>query len=409
MKMMHLGVLVFLMAFQGYMGYAQESNSHAWPQFRGQSRDGVSTEKLSTTDWNQSPPKLVWKKEIGEGFSELAVVDGVIYTMTSEKLDSISGFEFVVAYDENSGTELWRTQVDSMYYDVDGWGCGARATPSIDEECVYCFSGKGTLSAVTRKKGKLLWQVNFGKTYGSTIPRWGYASSPLLLGETVIMEIGGTENKAFGAFSKKDGKLLWASGQGNSSHDSPLLATIDGQQQIIFANGATLYSYTSEGDTLWTFAMPFGGLTAIPLLVDKNKIFLSGVRTPSFCIVSVENNKATEFLTGPTMKNDFSSSCYYNGYIYGFHVAALRCISAETGEATWTKRGLGKGSLILVDNQLLVLSDQGKLVMVDTNPEVYTEHGSVDALTGKSWTAPSFSNGKVFVRNLTEMACYQLN
>lgn len=406
---MHLGVLIFLMILQGYTGYAQESNSSNWPQFRGQNRDGVSTENVSTTDWKQSPPKLVWKQEIGEGFSELTVVDGVVYTMTSEKLDSISGFEFVVAYDENTGHELWRTQVDSMYYDADGWGCGARATPSIDDDYVFCFSGKGTLSAVDRKNGALVWQVNFGETYGSTIPRWGYASSPLLLDETVIMEIGGTENRAFGAFGKKDGKLLWASGEGVSSHDSPLLTTIDGQQQIIFANGRTLYSYNLQGDTLWTFTMPFGGLTAIPLLVDKNKIFLSGVRTPSFCIVSVENNKATEFLTGPAMKNDFSSSCYYKGYIYGFHVAALRCISAETGEVKWTKRGLGKGSLILVDNQLLVLSDQGTLVMVDTNPEAYTEHGSLDVLTGKSWTAPSFSNGKVFVRNLTEMACYQLN
>ena len=406
---MHLGVLIFLMAFQGYQGFSQEIDTNAWPQFRGQNRDGVSAEKISLTDWNQVPPNLVWKKEIGEGFSELTVLDGVVYTMTSVKLDSISGFEFVIAFDEKTGEELWRTQVDSMYYDGDGWGSGARATPAIDQENIYSFSGRGVLSANSRNDGRLLWQVDFVKTFGSTTPRWGFASSPLLLDETVIMEIGGAKNRAFGAFNKKDGKLLWNSGEGVSSHDSPLLTTIEGQEQIIFANGRTLYSYTPEGDTLWTYTMPFGGLTAIPLLLEDNKIFLSGVRTPSFCIVKIENNQALEFLTGPAMKNDFSSSCYFNGHIYGFHVAALRCINAETGEVKWTKRGLGKGSLIVVDDQLLVLSDQGKLVMVDTNPEAYTEHGSVDALTGKSWTAPSFSNGRIFLRNLTEMACYQLN
>ncbi len=406
---MHLGVLIFLIAFQGYLGFSQEIDTNAWPQFRGQTRDGVSTGKISSTDWNQVPPNLVWKKEIGEGFSELTVLDGVVYTMTSVKLDSISGFEFVIAFDEKTGEELWRTQVDSMYYDGDGWGSGARATPAIDQENIYSFSGRGVLSANSRKDGRLIWQVDFVKTFGSTTPRWGFACSPLLLDETVLMEIGGIEKRAFGAFNKKDGTLLWSSGEGVSSHDSPLLTTIEGQEQIIFANGRTLYSYTPKGDTLWTYTMPFGGLTAIPLLVEDNKIFLSGVRTPSFCIVKIENNQASEFLTGPAMKNDFSSSCYYNGYVYGFHVAALRCISAETGEAKWTKRGLGKGSLILVDDQLLVLSDQGTLLMVDTNPEAYTEHGSVDALTGKSWTAPSFSNGRIFLRNLTEMACYQIN
>lgn len=407
--MRHIGVLLFLMVFQGFNGFSQDSDANAWPQFRGQNRDGVSPEKLSSTDWNQTPPTLVWKKEIGEGFSEMVVSEGVVYTMTSEKLDSISGFEFVVAVDEKTGNELWRSQVDSMYYDADGWGCGARSTPSLDKENIYSFSGKGVLSANSRNDGRLLWQVDFVKTYGSTTPRWGCATSPLLLDETVIMEVGGTENRAFGAFSKKDGALLWTSGEGVSSHDSPLLATIDGQKQIVFANGNTLYSFTPQGDTLWTYNMPFGGLTAIPLLVDSNKIFVSGVRTPSFCIVKIENDRASELLTGPAMKNDFSSSCYYKGHIYGFHVAALRCIDAETGDVKWTKRGLGKGSLILVDNQLLVLSDQGNLVMVDTNPEAYIEHGSIDVLTGKSWTAPSFSNGKVFVRNLTEMACYRLN
>nr|MBC8321585.1 hypothetical protein [Bacteroidota bacterium] len=115
-----------------------------------------------------------------------------------------------------------------------------------------------------------------------------------------------------------------------------------------------------------------------------------------------------EVIQGGSMKNDYNSSCYYNGYIYGFNVAALRCISAETGEVKWTKRGFGKGSLIIVGDKLLVLSDQGKLILVDAIPHSYVEKGSIQAISGKSWTAPSFVNGKVFVRNLTGMACYKL-
>jgi len=154
--------------------------------------------------------------------------------------------------------------------------------------------------------------------------------------------------------------------------------------------------------------MPFRGIIASPVFIEPNKIFLSGIRNPGFIIVQIEENKASEVNRGNTMKNDFSSCLYYNGYIYGFHVATLRCISAETGEVQWSKRGFGKGSLILVDNKLFVLSDQGKLAIIEAVPDSYVEVGSIQAIAGKSWTAPSFQDGKVFVRNLTEAACYSL-
>ena len=136
--------------------------------------------------------------------------------------------------------------------------------------------------------------------------------------------------------------------------------------------------------------------------------FLSAIRNPGFVIAKVENNVASEVITGNSMKTDYNTACYHNGYIYGFNVAALQCISAETGEKKWTKRGYGKGSLILVNDKLLVLSDQGKLVLVQATPDEYKETGLFQAIEGKSWTAPSFSGGKIYVRNLTEMACYDL-
>ncbi|NJO91354.1 MAG: hypothetical protein HC831_22125 [Chloroflexia bacterium] len=109
------------------------------------------------------------------------------------------------------------------------------------------------------------------------------------------------------------------------------------------------------------------------------------------------------------MKNDFSSSVYHDGYFYGFDIAALVCVSAKTGEKKWTKRGFGKGSLILVDDKLIVLSDKGTLIQVKATPDAYTEQGQMQAIEGKSWTAPSYSNGKIYLRNLTEMACFSAN
>mgnify|MGYP000070507110 CR=1 FL=1 len=222
------------------------------------------------------------------------------------------------------------------------------------------------------------------------------------------MEVGGNEDKDFVAFNKENGEILWNYGSGHASFNSPLLCTIEGQTQILFANGRTMYSLTPNGDTLWTFDMPFGNITAMPLLVGENKIFLYGVRNPGFVIVEIKDQKATEFIRGNSMKNDFNTCVYFEGYIYGFHVASLRCISAETGEAKWTKRGYGKGSLIKVDDKLFVLSDQGQLIIAEAVPDAFLELKSMQPLEGKSWTAPSFVDGKVYVRNLTHMACYKI-
>ncbi len=221
------------------------------------------------------------------------------------------------------------------------------------------------------------------------------------------MEVGGTDSHAFAAFNKKTGEVKWTKANGNAHYSSPVLANIEGQNQIIFANGGFIYSYNSKGDTLWTYKTPVRSAMSMPVVIEQNKIFVS-TAAAGFIILEINDNKPKEFLRGSTMKADYSSCVYYKGNIYGFHIAALQCISAETGEKKWTKRGFGKGSLIIVDNKLMVLSDTGKLIQIKATSDSYTEQGSFQAIKGKSWTAPSFANGKLYVRNLTEMACYVL-
>jgi len=109
------------------------------------------------------------------------------------------------------------------------------------------------------------------------------------------------------------------------------------------------------------------------------------------------------------MKNTFNTSCYYNGHIYGVDGRALTCISAADDELQWSERGFGLGSVILVGNKLLALTDKGVLKLVEASPEAYKEKGSFQSLTGKSWTAPSFADRTAYLRNLTETASYKLN
>lgn len=398
--------LLFLLL--GGIPFLLSAQDNEWNQFRGPERAGSSLEKLSVKEWSDQTLKSVWKVPVGSGFSEVVVKGNLIYTMISETIDSTTGSEYIASFDEATGKERWRVKVDSLYFDPDGWGNGTRATPVLNDGKLYCFSGFGKLSAHDAKDGKLIWQKDFAELYGSTEPRWGFSSAPLIVNDLLIMEAGGIENRAFIAFDKETGDIVWNYGKGNASFNSPLFTNIDGQDQVIFANGRTLYSFKPNGDTLWTFAMPFSSIITMPLKVDENKIFLSGIRNPGFVLVEITNNQAKEFIRGNSMKTDFNTSVYHDGYIYGFHVAALRCISAETGEVKWTKRGYGKGSLILVDGHLMVLSDQGKLIVADASPESFKEKASLQAMEGKSWTAPSFVNGSIYLRNLSEMTCIEI-
>ncbi len=329
--------------------------------------------------------------------------------MHSEKSDSMHGLEFVSCFDAKTGIEVWKTKVDSIFIDVDGWGDGPRSTPAVDNNNVYSYSALGKLTATSKKDGKINWQVDFVKEFGSVLPRWGFSTSPLLVEDILVMEAGGKDEKTFVAFNTKDGKDLWTKGKGNSLYNSPSLATIKGIAQILFANGRTLYSFNIKGDTLWTINTSIRNATAMPLFFDGNKVLLSNVHSKGFSVVEVNNNIAKVTTSANTLKNDFSSSVYHDGYFYGFDVAALVCVSAQTGEKKWTKRGFGKGSLILVGDKLIVLSDKGKLIQVKATADAYTEQGQIQAIEGKSWTAPSYSNGKIYVRNLTEMACFSAN
>lgn len=399
-------LLAFVFLCSALLIEAQEATS--WKQFRGDNRDGQSIETGLLEKWPTEGLEQVWKIQLGEGFSEVLIEGSICYNMHSVRIDSISGDEYMAAFDASTGKKIWDTKIDSLFIDPDDWGDGPRSTPAIDDKNIYCLSSYGKFFAISKKDGKIIWKVDLINDYGSQLPRWAYSSSPIIIDDVLIMETGGTENKGFTAFDKSTGEAIWTKGTATSGYCSPTVATINGQKQIVFANGPKLISFKTNGDTLWSFNMPIQGATAMPLFMAPNKFFLSSVSRIGGFVAEINDNKATQLVTSTSLKNNWSSSCYYEGHIYGFDNATFKCVTADSLQTKWVKRGFGKGSLILADKKLYVLSDKGKLILVDTKPDAYTELSSFQAIEGKSWTAPSIANGRIYLRNLTEMACYKL-
>lgn len=379
-----------------------------WPQYRGINRDGISKETAIIKTWTETGPKVVWKTPVGDGYSGMAIVGNRIYTMDAKDKD-----EFVVCMDATSGKELWRYRNDSNF--VNDQGNGPRGTPTVESDVVYSFGAQGGLSALNAKDGSKIWTHDVKKDVGGKVPIWGFSSSPLIEGELLILPVGGADNNAIVAFNKKTGAIAWRSQGDEPGYSSAIATTIKGVRQILVFSGTKLLSVSpADGKLLWSYPWKTDWFVnaAVPIVMPDDKVFISTAYDVGAAVLKVNvaggKHSVQEVWLSKSMRNHFNTSIYHNGHIYGFDNAVLKCIDANTGEDKWKRSGFGRGSLLLADGHLIVLSERGQLVMVEATPTEYKEKASAEVLQGKCWTMPTLVNGKLFVRNQKEMVCLDL-
>lgn len=374
-----------------------------WPQFRGPQRDGTSPDSGLSKSWPESGPPVVWKKSIGDGFSEVVVTGGRLFVMLAD-----TESELAAALDAASGEEQWRTAIGPRFKEQ--FGDGPRSTPVSSDGVLYALASEGRLHALRGSDGKTLWSVDLVEAYGSKVPRRGFAGSPLVEGDLLIVEAGGAGGKAIVAFDRKTGEERWTAGEGGAGYSSGLEVDIDGVRQIVFARTATpeIISLLPGGQVHWRYEWK-GGLIAMPILVPPNGLFVSSGQDIGASLLKIDTRDGvptvSEAWSSRSMKNHFGSSVLVGDYIYGFDNATLRCISAASGESIWARRGFGKGSLVTAGGLLYVLSDGGLLALVEATPEGYREKARFQAMTGKAWTAPALAEGRLYVRDQDELSC----
>lgn len=394
----------------GVASVLAEGSGHDWPQFRGPSRDGISAETGLLSSWPETGPKEVWRRPIGEGYSAISVVGNRLYTMYATPPEGEEpGVEMAAAFDADSGDEIWSTAVGTRLETE--FGHGPRATPTVDGDSVYVLGAHGELAALDTKDGKVRWQLAFEERFGASRPHWGFSTSPLIDGDRLLIEAGGAEGKSYVALDKKTGETIWTAGDAGAGYNSILPVEMGGERRYVLVSGTSLLCIDADGATVWEHEWPAGETHAIPILVAPNRIYASGAQGVGAQLVEVEEGETvtvTQKWHTERMKNHFSAAVLHQGHLFGFDNATLKAISVDDAAMAWGKRGLGKGSLILADGHLIVLSDRGKLLLVEATDEGYVEKGSVQALEGRSWTAPVLSHGRLYLRNHEEMVVYDL-
>ena len=345
---------------------------------------------------------------IGTGYSGIAVVGDRLFTM-----DADGETEFALCLDAATGRELWRTPIGPRFESY--FGNGPRSTPTVDGDRVYVLGGRGRLAALAAGDGTLLWSLDYPEAFGSTVPEYGFSSSALVAGELLIVQPGGDEGRAVAALDKRTGEVRWTAHQDAAGYSSPLAVEIEGRRQFVFMTPKSLLGVSPDGEVLW--ARPFAPeediKPAMPIFVPPDLLFFSaGYDVGAVALrLAVDGGTvvAREVWRQRVMRNHFNASVAVGDYIYGFDNSTLKCIRAETGEELWAKRGgLGKGSLIHADDHLIVLAESGRLLLVETTPDGYREIARHQVLSGRCWTSPTLSAGRLFVRNRAELVCLDL-
>lgn len=406
MKIQKIKQLTVVLCLLFCMFMTVNSRADDWPQWRGTNGDGISKETGLVKSWSTQGPEILWRIPVGEGFSAMSVKNDKVYTMWTENNE-----EYICCVDGSNGKILWKSRVDTMFKEKH-WSNGPRTTPVVDNDFVYGISASGKLCAVHVKTGKPAWSHNLVQEYGTIVPQWGYTSTPLLYKNLVIVDAGGKENYAFIAFNRHNGTIAWNAQTDTVTYSSPLAVKINNQQQLVFFNRSGLHGISpKDGKQLWHYDWRAANIPS-PVFVAPDKIFVSCSYKKGAALVKIENNggnnETSTIWSDDVMKNHMSSSLLVDDHIYGFDDATLKCIVATTGEQKWTKRRLGKGSFIYADGQLIVLSERGKLVLIEANPEKCVETASFQILKGRCWTPPALSNGKLYLRNKEEMVCVNM-
>jgi hypothetical protein len=383
------------------------SLSADWPGFRGPHRDDVVTGVRIRTDWASSPPVEMWRRPVGPGWSSFAVRDGLLYTQEQR-----GEFEVVTCYQAATGKPVWTHRDAARFYESNG-GAGPRGTPTLHEGRVYAFGATGILNALDAASGASVWTRNAASDTGAKTPGWGFSSSPLVVGDIVIVAVAGQ----LAAYDRATGSPRWRGPKGGGSYSSPHLANIGEEQQVLLLSGVGVTSVApSDGRVLWKHSWPGSTILQPALTADGGVLVTSGdmsggMGTRRLAVAHSPGGwNANETWTSTGLKPYFNDLVVHQGHAYGFDGNILACIDLQDGKRKWKGGRYGHGQLLLLAEQslLLVLSEEGELALVAASPGQFTEIARRPAIEGKTWNHPVLAGNTLLVRNGQEMVAFRL-
>jgi outer membrane protein assembly factor BamB len=388
-----------------------------WPQILGPLRNG-SAEGESLSPWSSTGPPIQWTQDVGQGYAGVAVRNNRVVVF--HRVDSL---ERVQAFDAQTGKSLWKADFPAGYRGGINPDTGPRCVPLVHAEKVYVFGAAGDLHCVSLSDGQTVWSRETAGDFNALEGYFGIGSTPIVVGDKLLVNVGGRDEAGLVAFALDSGQTLWSSTDERASYSSPTQATFAGTPHAIFVTRLnTMLIDPASGAVRAKF--PFGQrgptVNAATPLVFGDRLFVTASYGIGATLARLDERGLSEIWSSDdVMSSQYPTPVYHEGHLYGVHgredvgVAELRCIHAETGKVRWSVPDFGMAHLILASNRLLIQTIDGRLILAEATPERFQSLVSTKISSAVTRALPALANGQLYVRANSgdggKLTCYRLD
>jgi outer membrane protein assembly factor BamB len=382
-----------------------------WPQFGGPKRDFRIPAGSKIPKWPPTGPKQIWARDLGEGYSSMVMSGGTLYTMYRKAKQDV-----VVAIDSITGKTLWETPIDAPH--LPGMnleaGPGPHSTPAIAGGRIFVTTVIGHLVALDLKKGDRIWSHDLWKEYKGTFLERGYAASPLLYKDAVIVPVGGAASAVM-SFRQSDGTRIWSAGDLANAYSSPILIKAGDREQVVsFMAKDVIGSDAASGEVLWKVGhkTQYDINAATPVWCEEARVLVVSSAYDGGARGIEITGTAKELWHHNRLRTHHTNMVCSDGVVYGssgdFGPAPVTAVDAKTGAVLWQSRAFTKASFVLSGQTLFITDDDGSVGMASVSRERLKVLGEAQLLRANSWTVPMLDGTRLFVRDRHRLIALQL-
>ncbi len=384
--------------------------SSDWTHPLGPNYDSRTEGSLS---FDQEPQlKKLWQVPIGPAYSSMVIKDKQLITAFSRADDDL-----IACFSSADGKQQWQFRLGERYLGHDGSTDGPLSTPVVGGKHVFGLSAQGRLVSLQLSDGKLVWESDLAKQFAAEAPTYGFTTTPVYYANAdknlLVVQVGGTENRFLVAFNAETGAIVWSFGEGKADYGSPIISRLLDSDQVLASTSEQIVGLdVKNGNELWRYAFDKENPAAsgMPMVLSGNRVLKRSRGGVTVIKLSKTDAgiQAEEQYVSAALGQTYPPPVEHGDYLYGFRGSILTCVNANTGERVWRSREPGGSGLILVDDYLVIFAAHGQVVVAKADPSAYLEVARTEALSGSSFSWPSFANDTVYVRNLEDMAAVQL-
>jgi len=409
--------MIPLLAVVALLATAAEAGkgSHAWPQLGGPSRSFVTAAPALATSWPADGPRRLWQRPLGDGYSAIVSDVETLYTVYRAEAQDV-----VIALDAATGKTKWESRFDAPFKETcsERLGPAPRAAPLIIGDRLVTISAGGLMNSFDRRTGAKQWAVDLVEGGAQTVRACGYSASPVAFKNLIITTAGGP-GRGVVAVNAETGAFAWRSQDFQNGYSSPLLIDLDGRPElVVFTFGEVSGLDPATGSLEWTVAhrAEQGVNVATPIWGPDNLLFVSSAYNGGSRVLKLARQgdkvDVKEVWANQRVRIHFGNAVRVGTRIYAsngdFGAAPFAAIDVLTGDMVWRDRGVARSTLISADGKLIILDEDGKLVIATPGESGLTIHAKAQVLQNTAWTVPTLCGSTLYLRDRKQIVAVDL-